>query len=44
MEVIFGLCNAIGYSEEELFAKRKAKAEKRGAFKKGIVLERVYED
>ncbi|WP_243447574.1 nucleoside triphosphate pyrophosphohydrolase [Clostridium tetani] len=27
MEVIFGLCNAIGYSEEELFAKRKAKAD-----------------
>jgi len=44
MEVIFGLCSAIGYSEEDLMAKRKAKAEKRGAFKKGIVLERVYED
>jgi len=43
MEVLFGLANALGYSEEDLINKRNAKKEERGGFKKGIVLEKVYE-
>ncbi|MBZ9634648.1 nucleoside triphosphate pyrophosphohydrolase [Clostridium sp. FP1] len=43
MEVLFGLANALGYSEEDLINKRNAKKEERGGFEKGIVLEKVYE-
>jgi len=43
MEVLFGLANALGYSEEDLINKRNEKKEERGGFKKGIVLEKVYE-
>lgn len=43
MEVLFGLANNMGYSEEELFKKREEKKAERGGFDKGIVLEKVYE-
>ncbi|OAA91081.1 nucleoside triphosphate pyrophosphohydrolase [Clostridium ljungdahlii] len=43
MEVIFGLAENLGYSEEDLMKVRLQKKEKRGGFKEGIVLERVYE-
>lgn len=41
MEVLFGLAYNLGYSEEDLLQKRKAKCEERGGFKKGIVLKVV---
>ncbi|MBU3172470.1 nucleoside triphosphate pyrophosphohydrolase [Clostridium estertheticum] len=43
MEVLFGLANALGYSQEDLINKRNEKKEERGGFEKGIVLEKVYE-
>lgn len=43
MEVLFGLAENLGYSEEDLMKKRLQKKEERGGFKDGIVLERVYE-
>lgn len=43
MEVLFGLANALGYSEQDLINKRNEKKEERGGFEKGIVLEKVYE-
>ncbi|QXE20681.1 nucleoside triphosphate pyrophosphohydrolase [Clostridium sp. 001] len=43
MEVLFGLAENLGYSEEDLMKMRLQKKEKRGGFKDGIVLERVYE-
>jgi predicted house-cleaning noncanonical NTP pyrophosphatase (MazG superfamily) len=43
MEVLIGLANMLGYSEEELMKKRLEKFEDRGGFKEGIVLERVHE-
>ncbi|MBX4264475.1 nucleoside triphosphate pyrophosphohydrolase [Clostridium estertheticum] len=43
MEVLFGLANALGYSEEDLINKKNEKKEERGGFEKGIVLEKVYE-
>lgn len=43
MEVLVGLANALGYSEEELLKKRELKRDERGGFDKGIVLEKVYE-
>jgi len=42
MEVIFGLAHQLGYSEEQLLAKRSQKLKERGGFKGGIVLEKVY--
>ncbi|MCQ2070087.1 MAG: nucleoside triphosphate pyrophosphohydrolase [archaeon] len=39
LEVVIGLANAIGCSEEELFAVRQKKKDERGAFLKGMVLE-----
>ena len=42
MEVLFGLADNIGYSEEDLLNKRKEKLEERGGFKEGIILKRVY--
>lgn len=38
MEVLFGLANTLGYSEEELLKARNKKKEERGGFKEGIVL------
>ena len=42
MEVLFGLADNIGYSEEDLLNKRKEKLKERGGFKEGIVLKKVY--
>lgn len=42
MEVLFGLAESLGYSEEELMKKREEKKEERGGFREGIVLEIVY--
>ena len=41
MEVLFGLANELGYSEEDLLNKRNEKLEERGGFKEGIVLKSV---
>lgn len=38
MEVLFGLANELGYSEEDLIRKREDKKGKSGGFKDGIVL------
>ena len=43
MEVLFGLANMLGYSEEQLLKKRLEKFEERGGFRDGVVLERVHE-
>lgn len=43
MEVLFGLAENLGYSEEDLMRKREEKRGERGGFKEGIVLEKVYE-
>ena len=43
MEVLYGLADNLGYSEEELNRKRIEKREKRGGFKEGIVLLKSYE-
>lgn len=42
LEVLVGLASFLGYTEEQLFEKRKQKKEERGGFDKGIVLERVW--
>ena len=41
MEVLFGLANELGYSEEDLLKKRNEKLQERGGFKEGIVLKNV---
>lgn len=41
MEVLYGLANNMGYSEEDLNKKRLEKLEERGGFKEGIVLKYV---
>lgn len=41
MEVLFGLANELGYSEEELVMKREEKKRERGGFKEMIVLVKV---
>lgn len=41
MEVLFGLAKNLGYSEEELMAKRRVKLEERGRFSDGVVLRGV---
>lgn len=41
MEVLVGLAEALGYSEEELLKARDKKREERGGFKEGIVLKSV---
>lgn len=41
MEVLYGLANELGYSEEELNKKREEKLQERGGFKEGIVLKNV---
>lgn len=38
MEVLFGLADALGYSEEKLLSARDKKKQERGEFKEGIVL------
>lgn len=42
MEVLFGLADNLGYSEEELLKKREEKKDERGGFKEGIVLDKVF--
>ncbi|GLC31682.1 nucleoside triphosphate pyrophosphohydrolase [Clostridium omnivorum] len=44
MEVLYGLADNLGYSEEDLNNKRIEKREKRGGFKEGVVLLKVYEE
>lgn len=41
MEVLFGLANELGYSEEDLIRNREDKKRERGGFKDGIVLREV---
>lgn len=41
MEVVFGLAENLGYSEEELLKKREEKKEARGGFKEGVFLKTV---
>ncbi|WP_195430210.1 nucleoside triphosphate pyrophosphohydrolase [Clostridium sp. D46t1_190503_E9] len=41
MEILFGLANQLGYSEDDLIKKRNEKLKERGGFKKGIVLKTV---
>lgn len=41
MEVLFGLANELGYSEEDLTRKREEKKSERGGFKDRIVLKGV---
>ncbi|SFU53630.1 Predicted house-cleaning noncanonical NTP pyrophosphatase, all-alpha NTP-PPase (MazG) superfamily [Clostridium sp. DSM 8431] len=41
MEVLFGLADNLGYSEEDLLKARDKKKEERGGFKKRIVLKGV---
>ncbi|MEQ8154921.1 MAG: nucleoside triphosphate pyrophosphohydrolase [Clostridiaceae bacterium] len=43
MEVLFGLADNLGFSEEELLRKREEKKGERGGFQEGIVLQKVYE-
>lgn len=43
MEVLFGLADALGYSERDLIEARNKKKEERGGFKKGIILKSVKE-
>lgn len=42
MEVLYGLANELGYSEEDLNKKRKEKLQERGGFKEGVVLKKVH--
>ncbi|SQB91196.1 Uncharacterised protein [Clostridium paraputrificum] len=41
MEVLFGLANELGCSEEDLIRKREEKKGERGGFKDGVVLKGV---
>lgn len=41
MEVLFGLAESLGYSEEDLLKARNKKLNERGGFKEGIVLKSV---
>lgn len=41
MEVLFGLADSLGFSEEDLINCRNKKRDKRGGFKEGIILEEV---
>jgi predicted house-cleaning noncanonical NTP pyrophosphatase (MazG superfamily)/predicted RNase H-like nuclease len=43
MEVLFGLAQNLGYSEDDLIEKRLTKRNERGGFKEGIKLLKVYE-
>lgn len=42
MEVLFGLCEALGYCEEDLVKAREKKRDERGGFKDGVVLGEVW--
>lgn len=42
MEVLYGLANSLGYSEEDLNEVRNRKYNERGGFKEGIVLRKVW--
>ena len=42
MEVLFGLSEALGYSEEDLLKARDKKLDERGGFKDGVVLKATY--
>lgn len=42
MEVLFGLANNLGFTEEDLLKKREEKKGERGGFNDGIVLQRVW--
>ncbi|SHJ10955.1 Predicted house-cleaning noncanonical NTP pyrophosphatase, all-alpha NTP-PPase (MazG) superfamily [Clostridium cavendishii DSM 21758] len=42
VEVLFGLAEDLGYSEEELVRAREKKRGERGKFKEGIVLEKIF--
>lgn len=41
MEVLFGLADSLGHSEEDLINARNKKKDERGGFKEGIVLKAV---
>lgn len=41
MEVLFGLADSLGYSEDDLVNMRLKKKDERGGFKEGIVLKLV---
>ncbi len=43
LEVLVGLADTLGYTEEQLFEKRLQKKEERGGFSEMVVLERVFE-
>jgi len=43
MEVLYGLADSLGYSEEALNNKRMEKREERGGFEEGIVLLKVHD-
>lgn len=43
MEVLYGLADNLGYSEEALNNKRMEKREERGGFAEGIVLLKVHD-
>lgn len=42
MEVIYGLANSLGYSEQDLNECRNKKFDERGGFQKGIILRKVW--
>lgn len=42
LEVLVGLANSLGYTEEELMKKRIQKIQERGGFNKGVVLKKVF--
>lgn len=42
MEVLFGLADALGHSENDLLNARERKKDERGGFKEGIVLKSTY--
>lgn len=43
MEVIYGLSNSLGYSEQDLNVCREKKHKERGGFKEGIILKKVWD-
>lgn len=42
MEVVYGIADTLGYSEEELAKVREEKKKERGSFKEGVFLKTVY--
>ena len=43
LEVLVGLTESLGYTEEQLFEKRNQKKMERGGFGEGVVLESTWE-